>query len=682
MLSWIDWGIVVFVLLLMTIPSLYCARYSRSVADFLAADRMAGKYLLTVSQGGTGAVGTIATWQVIQTYGLSTQWWGIMSTPIGLFVRLTGFVTYRFRETRALTLAQFLEMRYSRGFRLFSGTLCWLSGIINYGVFPAVSARAVMTLLGLPQVLGTATVFGKTITFQTFPTIMGAYLFVAVLIACSGGQISLIVSDFLQEAFCKIVLVSITLYFALKYSWPDIFEGMKAASLPGESMFDPFDTSKVKGFNFWFYLIGIYSSIYSVMAWQGNSGYNSAAKTPHLAQMAGILGTWRDLLRVVCNLLPPVVCLVVMRSGLPAFEADAAAINEKLAQIADPQVRNQMVTPTFLYHMLPVGLIGMMAAMFVSGVISVDDTYQHAWGSIFIQDVVMPWRKTPFKPKTHMILLRLAVIGVAVFGFTFSMLFPFKDAILMFFALSGAIYLGGAGITIIGGLYWKRGTTAAAFTALGTGSFLAFGGMLLEQLWTHPGVKLGQKVAEAFPNCAFLVKHADKFPTNGQVIYFIAMVTATLLYIIVSLCGGKVFNLDKMLHRGEYADEETARRAAAKPVGFKETIKRKLGITPNFSIGDKIIYGASLVWSLGWWVIFCIASIIGAALALKGSGLGDAFWSWFWQFKILLSLGVGIVCTFWLTGGGIVDFIDLVKSLRKIRKNDFDDGFVRKEPEK
>ena len=81
-------------------------------------------------------------------------------------------------------------------------------------------------------------------------------------------------------------------------------------------------------------------------------------------------------------------------------------------------------------------------------------------------------------------------------------------------------------------------------------------------------------------------------------------------------------------------------------------------------------------------MIFCIASIIGAALALKGSGLGDAFWSWFWQFKILLSLGVGIVCTFWLTGGGIVDFIDLVKSLRKIRKNDFDDGFVRKEPEK
>ena len=36
----------------------------------------------------------------------------------------------------------------------------------------------------------------------------------------------------------------------------------------------------------------------------------------------------------------------------------------------------------------------------------------------------------------------------------------------MFLALTGAIFVGGAGSAIIGGLYWKRGTTAAAWTAM------------------------------------------------------------------------------------------------------------------------------------------------------------------------------------------------------------------------
>ena len=46
----------------------------------------------------------------------------------------------------------------------------------------------------------------------------------------------------------------------------------------------------------------------------------------------------------------------------------------------------------------------------------------------------------------------------------------------MFFAITGAIYLGGARSVIIRGLYWKKGTVSAAWTSMLVGSALAASG--------------------------------------------------------------------------------------------------------------------------------------------------------------------------------------------------------------
>ncbi len=40
-------------------------------------------------------------------------------------------------------------------------------------------------------------------------------------------------------------------------------------------------------------LIGVFGSVYTLMAWQGNSGYNCAAENAHEAKMGKMLGTWR-----------------------------------------------------------------------------------------------------------------------------------------------------------------------------------------------------------------------------------------------------------------------------------------------------------------------------------------------------------------------------------------------------
>ena len=148
----IDYAIILLILGLISGFAIYTSRYTRSVADFLSANRCAGRYLLTVASttSGLGAISIIAFWEQFYQAGFTAMFWGNIMAPIGLLLSLSGWIIYRYRETRALTLAQFLEMRYSKRFRLFSGTLCWMSGVLNYGIFPAVTARFFIYFLGLP----------------------------------------------------------------------------------------------------------------------------------------------------------------------------------------------------------------------------------------------------------------------------------------------------------------------------------------------------------------------------------------------------------------------------------------------------------------------------------------------------------------------------------------------------
>ena len=320
---------------------------------------------------------------------------------------------------------------------------------------------------------------------------------------------------------------------------------------------------------------------------------------------------------------------------------------------ADVHVRSSYnknrICPLFLRHILPIGLFGLFAAVLLGCAISCDDTYMHAWGTILIQDVIGPLRNRPFQPKTHMLLLRLSIIGVALFAFLFSCFFPLKGYIFMFFALTGAIYLGGAGAVIIGGLYWKRGTTAAAWTALSLGTVLGCGGIILQTIWP-----------------SLMDNPSAKFPINGQWIYFIAMLTASVAYILVSLLGTKrEFNMDRLLHRGQYAltdDTVTGDETAARLMR-RFSFARLIGISVEFSRWERLLFYGTFGWTMIWWGIF----VVGTAINLFWK-ISDAAWSWYWWFYIWLSAFLGIICTFWIFAGGLRDAGRLFRDflLRKV----------------
>jgi SSS family solute:Na+ symporter len=205
-MHWIDCAITVVPFAIVMVVSWNSRRYVKCVADFMTASRCAGRYLVCNASGEAafGAVSAVAVFEYIHKTGFAMTWWTQMSIPVSLLITLTGFVIYRYRETRVMTMAQFFEIRYSKGFRILAGILAWVSGIINYGIFPAVGARFFVNYCGLPQYI---LVWGATV--PTFAVLMAVFISLALFLTLVGGQLTIMISDCLEGLLSGILYISI-----------------------------------------------------------------------------------------------------------------------------------------------------------------------------------------------------------------------------------------------------------------------------------------------------------------------------------------------------------------------------------------------------------------------------------------------------------------------------------------
>ncbi len=646
-IAFFDWMVLAGLLGCLAFIAIKTRRYSRSVSDFLSGNRSAGRYLLTMSEGltGLGLVGTVANFEKFYHAGFAASWWGNMLAPVGLVIALSGWVIYRFRETRALTMAQFFEMRYSRNFRVFAGVLAWVSGILNYGIFPSIVARFLIYFCGLPAHFS---VWGLSVS--TFPIVMFVMLSFAVTMALCGGMITVMITDFFQAQFINIVFVVVMVVLFWKFSWPTITETLRSAS-PGQSLMNPFSQSGISDFNVFFFLILAFKLFYNCLGWQGTQGFNCSAKSPHEAKMARVLAEWRNGVTYLIIMLMPICAYVLLHGHL--YSGEATAVQQSLAGIGDPQLRGQVLVPVSLVTILPVGVAGLFLAAMVAAAIGNDTTYLHSWGSIFIQDVILPFRKKPIETTSHLLILRCSIAGVAVFAFVFSLIFPLRDYIYMYFLITGAVYLGGSGAVIIGGLYWKRGTTAGAWAALVTGGALAAGGAVLRAVW--PGIQT-------------LRQFAPEFPVNGAWMALFASLVAIVVYVTVSLltCRSE-FNMDRLLNRGRFAIPGEHLRAA--PV-LQRWMKR-LGISEEFTRGDRVIYFAQIGWTLFWFMTFSIGTIVALVRPIP-----DGIWEKWWLTTIVISATVGVGSIVWFLWGGLRDLREMLSKLNREIIDAADDGTV------
>lgn len=543
-MHWIDWLIVIVPVTFVVAVGLYSKRYICGVADFLSAGRLCGRYVISVGDlaNALSIIGLTAYVEINYKTGLALGFWNSLVFPVSVFLALTGYCTYRFRETKAMSLGQFLEMRYNRPFRIFASLLRCLSEMLSNMIMPAIAARFFIYFLDLPE---TFHLFG--LVLPTFMVVMLFCLSLAVGIICIGGTLALIITDVIQGMLSLPIITIFAGFILYKFSWSGEIIPVMMDRVPGESFLNPFDLSELRDFNLFFVFVTVFNIVFHRASWIG-AGTSTSARTPHEQKMAGLLGTWRTSILVTFYILIAIVIITMMnhanwapqaksiRDEVSAkisrelvsddiqreiFDARIAAIPPQVQQIGVDEPLSQksnLDTPLLetaheafkefegdiagnvmfqkfrtLYHqmimgvsmrqMLPPVFLGLFCLLMVMMMISTDDSRIYSATITFTQDVILPLRKSEVTPDRHIRILRLVAVGVGAFFFCGSYFMTQLDYIQLFVIIMVSLWLGGCAPVMIFGLYSRFGTTAGAFTSLISGMLMSGCGIFLQRNW-------------------------------------------------------------------------------------------------------------------------------------------------------------------------------------------------------
>ena len=773
-MSLIDWVILVVPVVFVMWMGFRSRRYIRGVSDYLACGRVCGRYVLSMGDvaNALSIIGLVTYIEIKYTTGFALGFWTNLLTPLSMTLTLTGYCVYRFRETRAMSLGQFLEMRYSRPLRIFAAGLRSLAEMLANMIMPAVAARFFIQMLDLPahiSLLG--------LQLPTFECLMLLFLTLAITLICLGGTLALVVTDTIQGMILCPLLVCFIIFILCKFSWSGEIIPVMTDRVPGESFLNPMDVSKLRDFNFFTMVIVVaFNCIFHMATWIGH-GASCAAKSAHEQKMAQLFAGWRLAIVTVFYLLVAACLITFLNHKHFAKEAngirqalatravdevvkDAGArarlhetiaamqpivheigVDAPLSRESNPDTQflerlhgalkeaerqnvldaaasstrteeetrhalidaegrandqfqqcrtlfTQLNLSATMRALLPGGLFGAFCLLLFLAMLSTDDTRIFSATLTIAQDCVLPFFPKGLSPKAHVRMIRLVAIGIGVFFFFGSKYMAQLDYIALFTNMAVAIWNAGCCPVMIFGLYWKKGTTQAAWTALLAGIVVSVCYILLQRNWAdvvypflakHDMVDFCDRALRlaSRPYGTWIEWRMDpvKIPVNAIEFLFFSNIFTIALYAIVSLATCKAdFNMDRMLHRGAYADGATL-PPPKRDWSVRGVCKALLGITPEYTKGDRAIAYAYFFHNFiyGFFGIFVVV-----ALWNWVKPLSNHFWSnYFLVTSLLVPIGIAAVATVWFFIGGVRDLRRLFHDLESRRHvNELDDGRV------
>ena len=153
---------------------------------------------------------------------------------------------------------------------------------------------------------------------------------------------------------------------------------------------------------------------------------------------------------------------------------------------------------------------------------------------------------------------------------------------------------------------------------------------------------------------------------------FFAIVTSVALYVGFSLLTCREdFNLDRMLHRGQWAIKGE-HHVAPTTIPRKISWRLLLGITPEYTASDTTISVSLFVYRFAWFAVFAVITTWNILRPWP-----EQWWvNFFHATYVIMPFAIGIVVTVWFTWGGLRDLRRLFIRLKTVSENPLDDGTV------
>jgi len=101
---------------------------------------------------------------------------------------------------------------------------------------------------------------------------------------------------------------------------------------------------------------------------------------------------------------------------------------------------------------------------------------------VIYNDILAPWRKTPWSDKRGLLWNRAIVALIGVFLLFYGLWYPLKGDVYAYLLVTGTIYLASISVMLIACCYWKRANNWGAAGAIIVGAIIPIACLVVEQL--------------------------------------------------------------------------------------------------------------------------------------------------------------------------------------------------------
>ena len=440
----IDWVITAVFLAFLTVGGLGCKFFIKSTADWTVAGRNMRKFLglSTGTAEGIGLLTIAAMVEVGFTSGFSYIGLSIITLIIvPVIYGCTGFVINRYREAKVVTIPEYAQRRYSKGVRVATGVALAFAGILNLAIFPIIASQFLTYFLNAQPHID---VMGMHLPFV--PVLMAVLIGLALLFAYAGGMVSVILTDYIQSVIISVMVFVITWLVISKVGFKGIHETINTSF--GQGGYNPLVSNSFGPvFLIWIVLQQILGFPAFAPTMQKIAATDNAKTARQMTMLAWMFGQGRVLMMIIWGVAALAVMGAVSAGGI------------------DAGLYPKVVGAVYLGQLLPPVILGIVLAGMLAAFISTVDSYLLTWSTVLVNDVICPLVRKPLTPRAHLWLLRIFVALIAIMTYIFGMVYRPTESLLEFITLTGTMMLGSA-IILIGGLYWKRASTAGAYAAV------------------------------------------------------------------------------------------------------------------------------------------------------------------------------------------------------------------------